>query len=56
MTGALLSDVMAVGMKKGRTIKAYPATISPENAAFLEQNYDKIQALLAPLMGDGKRK
>lgn len=56
MTGALLGDLMAVGMKKEGTIKAYPATISPENAAFLEQNYDKIQALLAPLMGESKGK
>ena len=51
MTGALLGDLMAVGMKKQGTIKAYPETISPENAAFLEQNYEKIQVLLAPLMG-----
>jgi hypothetical protein len=51
MTGALFGDMMAVDMKKRGEIKAYPATISPENAAFLEQNYAKIQALLAPLMG-----
>jgi hypothetical protein len=53
MTGALIGDVMAVGMKKQGTIKQYPPTISPENAAFLEQNYDKIQVMLAPLMGGG---
>ena len=56
MTGALFGDMMAVDMKKQGEIKAYPATISPENAAFLEQNYAKIQALLAPLMGESKGK
>ena len=50
MTGALLGDVMTVQMKKQGTIKSYPDTISPENAAFLEQNYDKVQAVLGPLM------
>lgn len=50
MTGALLGDVMAVQMKKQGAIKSYPDTISPENAAFLEQNYDKVRTLLAPLM------
>jgi len=51
MSGALLGDLMAVGMKKQGAIKEYPAEISPENAAFLEKNYDKVNALLAPLMG-----
>ena len=50
MSGALLGDVLAVQFKKQGTIKQYPDTISPENAAFLEQNFDKVQALLAPLM------
>ena len=54
VTAALIGDVMAVGMKKAGTIKEYPASISPENAAFVEQNYDKLQAMLAPLNGDGK--
>jgi hypothetical protein len=49
MSGALLGDIMTVQMKKEGTIKTYPDTISPENAAFLEQNFDKVQALLAPL-------
>lgn len=54
ITGALIGDVMAVGMKKQGAIKQYPASISPENAAFVEQNYDKIQAMIKPLndMGD----
>jgi len=54
VTAALIGDVMAVGMKKAGTIKEYPASISPENAAFVAQNYDKLQAMLAPLNGDGK--
>lgn len=54
ITGALIGDFMAVSMKKNGAIKEYPATISPENAAFIEQNYDKIQAMLTPLTGDGK--
>ena len=54
VTAGLIGDVMAVGMKKAGTIKEYPASISPENAAFVEQNYDKLQGMLAPLSGDGK--
>jgi hypothetical protein len=54
LTGALIGDMMAVGLKKNGTIKEYPATISPENAAFLEQNYDKVQKMLAPLNGGDK--
>ncbi len=54
LTGALIGDVMLVGMKKQGQIKEYPPAISPENAAFVEQNYDKIQAVLAPMTGDAK--
>jgi hypothetical protein len=54
ITGGLIGDFMIVGMKKSGTIKAYPAAISPENAAFIEQNYDKLQTMLAPLNGDQK--
>lgn len=54
VTGALIGDVMAVGMKKSGTIKEYPPSISPQNAAFFEQNFDRIQALLAPVMNGGK--
>jgi hypothetical protein len=54
VTGALIGDVMAVSMKKSGTIKEYPSSISPENAAFIEQNYDKLQTMLAPLMSGGK--
>jgi hypothetical protein len=54
ITGALIGDFMAVGLKKSGTIKEYPASISPENAAFVEQNFDKLQTMLAPLMGADK--
>jgi len=54
ITGALIGDFMAVGMKKSGTIKEYPSSISPENAAFIEQNYDKLQGMLSPLMGSQK--
>ena len=48
---ALFNDVMIVGMKKQGAIKEYPAdAITPGNAAFVEQNYDKISQALAPLM------
>jgi hypothetical protein len=54
VTAALIGDFMAVGMKKTGAIKEYPASISPENAAFIEQNYDKLQNMLTPLTGKGK--
>jgi hypothetical protein len=54
LTAHILGDMMAVELKRGGQIKAYPAdTISPENAAFLDQNYDKMKALLAPVMNGG---
>jgi hypothetical protein len=54
VTAALIGDFMAVGMKKSGTIKEYPDSISPENAAFIEQNYAKLQSMLAPLTGGGR--
>jgi hypothetical protein len=49
---AFMNDVMIVSMKKGGLIKDYPAnSITPENAAFVEQNFDKLKQLsekLAP--------
>jgi hypothetical protein len=37
---------MVVGMKKQGAIKAYPPNlITPENATFVEQNYDKLAEL-----------
>jgi len=55
ITGALIGDGMAVGMKKSGTIKQYPPSVSPENAAFVEQNFDKIQAIIKPLNGMGDK-
>jgi hypothetical protein len=43
---AFINDVTAVAMKRQGAIKDYPAgMITPENAAFVEQNYDKLQEL-----------
>jgi len=43
---AFLNDVMIVGMKKQGMIKEYPANaITPENAAFVEQNFDKLKQI-----------
>lgn len=55
ISASLVGDFMAVGLKKQGTIKAYPPSISPENAAFVEQNYEKLKAMLAPLMGTGDK-
>jgi hypothetical protein len=47
---AMLNDIMIVGMKKQGSIKDYPAgSITPENAAFVEANYDKLTALAAKM-------
>jgi hypothetical protein len=49
--GSLMRGVFAMEMKHRGQIKEYPPTaVSPENAAFLDQNYDKVKALTAPLM------
>jgi hypothetical protein len=53
MTGTLMSDFMSVSMKKAGQIKDYPPSVSPENIAFLEQNYDKLQAMMSA-MSPGK--
>jgi hypothetical protein len=53
LTGSLIGNVFAMEMKRQGTIKQYPESVSPENAAFLDQNYDKIKAMVAPLMGQG---
>ena len=50
MSGAIMADFLVVGMKKQGTIKEYPPSILPENAAFIEQNFDKLSAMLAPVM------
>jgi hypothetical protein len=50
VTQAFISGVMMVGMKKEGTIKDYPPhSVSPENAAFLEQHFDKLKDLGAKM-------
>jgi hypothetical protein len=51
---ALMEVFTAVDLKKNGTIKQYPSSISPENVAFVEQNFDKLQSMLEPLTGDAK--
>jgi hypothetical protein len=46
MTGTLMGTEMAVGMKKQGQIKQYPPSVSPENAAFVEQNWDRLHAMM----------
>ncbi len=44
---ALMNDYMMVGMKRQGSIKDYPPnSITPENAAFVEQNFDKLQGIV----------
>lgn len=51
VTVALISDVTAVGMKRSGTIKKYPDSLSPENAAFVEQNFSQVQAKMNAMGG-----
>jgi len=53
LTGAIIGDFMAVSMKKAGQIKDYPPSISPENVAFIEQNFDKLQAMTQQMMSSG---
>jgi hypothetical protein len=46
MSGTLMGAEMAVGMKKQGQIKAYPPSVSPENIVFVEQNWDKLNAMM----------
>ena len=46
VTIAYINDVTFVGMKKQGMIKDYPPnSITPENAAFVEANFDKLQQI-----------
>jgi len=54
MTGAVIGSTMAVGMKKQGMIKEIPPSISPENAAFVEQNYEKVTALMQKMQEQNK--
>jgi hypothetical protein len=49
MTATIISSAMAVGMKKQGMLKELPPTIAPENAAFVEQNYERVGALMQKL-------
>jgi hypothetical protein len=51
VTRAFISGVIVVGMKKQEMIKDYPPnSVSPQNAAFLDQNFDKLQNLAGKMM------
>jgi hypothetical protein len=50
---AFINDVSFVGMKKQGVIKDYPPnSITPENAAFVEANFDKLQQIGQKLSPD----
>lgn len=50
LTKALTEDYTTVLLKRNGIYKQYPDSISPENAAFIEQNFDTVGDLLAPMM------
>jgi hypothetical protein len=52
MTATIMSTTMAVGMKKQGYLKQLPPSVSAENAAFVEQNFDKLNDLLKKLMAE----
>jgi hypothetical protein len=43
MTYTLINSAAAVQMKKAGTIKEYPDSVLPENAAFVDKNYERIK-------------
>jgi hypothetical protein len=50
VTGAIINDAGFVGLKKQGLISSYPPnSIMPENAALVEQNWDKFQAIMAKM-------
>ena len=46
MTFTMNEVATEVGMKRSGAIKEYPASILPENAAFVDQNFDRVNDLL----------
>lgn len=49
---AFLNDVTFVAMKRQGSIQSYPpGSITPENAAFVESHYDKLQQLSEKISG-----
>jgi hypothetical protein len=49
ISGTLMGVTMAVGMKRQGQIKAYPTTVLPENVAFVEKNYEKLNSMMKAL-------
>jgi N-acetylglucosamine-6-phosphate deacetylase len=45
MTYTLINSAAAVQMKKAGTIKEYPDSVLPENAAFVDKNYERIKKI-----------
>jgi len=41
----LINSAAAVQMKKAGTIKEYPDSVLPENAAFVDKNYERIKKI-----------
>ena len=54
MTGTLMGAEMAVGMKKQGQIKQFPPSVSAANAAFVEQNWDKLNAMMKSVADTGQ--
>ncbi len=49
---AFLNDVAFVGMKRQGSLQSYPpGSITPQNAAFVEANYNKLQQLSQKMSG-----
>jgi phage-related minor tail protein len=46
MTFTMNDVATEVGMKRNGVIKEYPPSILPENAAFVDQNFDRVNSLL----------
>jgi hypothetical protein len=45
MTYTLINSAAAVQMKKAGTIQEYPDSVLPENAAFVDKNYERIKKI-----------
>jgi N-acetylglucosamine-6-phosphate deacetylase len=45
MTYTLINSAAAVQMKKAGTIKEYPDSVLPENASFVDKNYQRIKQI-----------
>lgn len=46
---SLMTATMALGMKKQGQLKQAPLGVSPENLAFVEQNYEKVEKVMRTL-------